>query len=140
MVATGFFKLPNLHILMKDSITYQKLGSLDFWQIAKSVFNKNKSALPPLFNYPKVLSSVSDKGKLFAKTFSKSSNLDDSGISLAVVLSGTNLKLHNVSVTPKMFMKVITNLDSSKVSVSDHIIIVVLKNCDLELLYVITLQ
>ena len=53
----------------KDSITSQKLGSQDFWQIANSVFNKGKSALPLLFNGLEVLSSASDKVKLFAKTF-----------------------------------------------------------------------
>ena len=34
----------------KESITSQKLGSQDFWQIANSVLNKGKSATPPLFN------------------------------------------------------------------------------------------
>ena len=100
----------------KESITSQKLGSRDFWRIANSVLNKGKSAIPPLFNGLKVLSSASDKTKLFAKTFSKNSNLDDSGISLRVFLSRTNLKLHNISITPKMVKKVITNLDSSKAS------------------------
>ena len=33
----------------KESITSQKLGSWDFWQIANSVLNKGKSAIPPLF-------------------------------------------------------------------------------------------
>ena len=64
-----------------------------------------------LFNSQEVLSSASDESKLFAKTF-KNSNLDDSGISLPVFLSRTNLELHNVSVTPKMVKKVVTNLDS----------------------------
>ena len=68
----------------KESITSQKLGSRDFWQIANSVLNKGKSAIPPLFNGPEVLSSACDKAKLFAKNFSKNSNLDDSGISLPV--------------------------------------------------------
>ena len=68
----------------KESITSQKLGSRDFWRIANSVLNKGKSAIPPLFNGPEVLSSASDKAKLFAKNFSKNSNLDDSGISLPV--------------------------------------------------------
>ena len=54
----------------------------DFWRIANSVLNKGKSAIPSLFNGPEVLSSVSDKAKLFAKNFSTNSNLDDSGISL----------------------------------------------------------
>ena len=47
---------------------------------------KIKSAIPPVFNGPEVLSSASDKAKLFAKNFSKNSNLDDSGISLPVFL------------------------------------------------------
>ena len=50
----------------KEYIISQKLGSKDFGQIANSVFNKGKSAIPPLFNGPEVLSSASDKAKLFA--------------------------------------------------------------------------
>ena len=49
-----------------------------------------------------MLSSASDKAKFFAKNFSKKSNLSDSGISLPVFPSTTNLKLQNMSVTPKM--------------------------------------
>ena len=113
----------------KESITSQKLGSRDFWQIANSVLSKGKSAIPPLFNGPEVLSSASDKAKLFAQNFSKNSNLDDSGISLPVFPSRTNLKLHNISITPKMVKKVITDLDSSKASGPDCIPVVVLKNC-----------
>ena len=64
------------------------------------------------------------KTKLFAKNFSKNSNLDDSGISLPVFPSRTNLKLHNISITPKMVKKVITNLDSSKASGPDCIPVV----------------
>ena len=52
----------------KESITSQQLGSRDFWQIANSVLNKRKSAMPPLFNGPEVLSSASDKAELL-KTF-----------------------------------------------------------------------
>ena len=66
----------------KESITSQKLGSHDFWQIASSVLNKGKSAIPPLFNHWKVLPSVSDKANLFAKNFSKTCNLDDSSLYL----------------------------------------------------------
>ena len=82
-----------------------------------------------------VLSSASDKAKLFAKNITKSSNLDDSGISLPVFPSRTNLKLHNISVTPKMVKKVIMNLDLSKASSPDCIPVVVLKNCEPELSY-----
>ena len=104
----------------KESITSQKLGSRYFCQISNSVLNKGKSAIPPLFNGLEVLTSASDKAKLFAKNFSKNSNLDDSGISLPVFPSRTYLKLH-IPITPKMVKKVITNLDSSKASGSDCI-------------------
>ena len=59
-----------------------------------------------------MLSSASDKAKLFAKNLSWNSNLDDSGsgISLSVFPSRTNLKLH-ISVTSKKVRKVIMNLD-----------------------------
>ena len=70
----------------KESITSQKLGSRDFWQIANSVLNKGKSAIPRILNGPEMLSFASDKAKLFAENFSMSSNLEDSGISLPVSL------------------------------------------------------
>ena len=120
-------------IKIKESITSQKLGSWDFWRMTNSVLNKGKSAMPPLFNRPEVLSSASDKAKLFAKKFSKNSDLDDSGISLPVFPSRTNLKLYNISITPEMVKKVITNLDSSKASGPDCIPVVVLNNCAPEL-------
>ena len=112
----------------KESITSQKLGSRDFWRIANSVLNKGKSAIPPLFNGPEVLSSASDKTKLFAENFSKNSNLNDSGISLPVFPSRTNWKLHNISVTPNMIKKVIMNLNLSKASGPDCVPVVILKN------------
>ena len=121
----------------REPIISQKLGSRDFWRIANSVLNKGKSAIPPLFNGPEVLSSASDKAKLFAKNFSKNSNLDDFGISSPVFPSRTNLKLHNISITPKMVKKVIMNLDSSKASGPDCIPVVVLKNCEPELSYIL---
>ena len=109
----------------------------DFWRIANSVLNIGKSAIPPLFNGPEVLSSASDKAKLFAENFSLNSNLDDSGVSLLVFPSRTNLKLHNISITPKMVRKVVLNLDLSKASGPDCIPVVVLKNCEPELSYIL---
>ena len=126
-------------LIIKESINSQKLGSRDFWQIADSVLNKGKSAIPPLFNGLEVLSHVvcccvipwpggaCDKAKLFAENFSWNSNLDASGVSLPVFPSRTNLKLHNISVTPKMVRKVVMNLDLSKASGPDCIPVVVLK-------------
>ena len=84
-----------------------------------------------------MLSSASDKAKLLAENFSKNSNLDDLGISLPVFPSITNLKLHNISVTPKMVKKVITNLDLSKACGPECIPVVILKNCEPELSYIL---
>ena len=67
---------------------------------------------------------------LIKQNFFKNSNLDESGISLPVFPSRTNLKLHNISVTPKMVKKVITNLDLSKASGPDCILVAVLNNCN----------
>ena len=120
-----------------ESTTPQKLGSRDFWQIANSVLNQVKSAIPPLFNGLQLLSSASDEVKLFAENFSKNSSLDDSGISLPVFPSRTHLKLHNISVSPKMVKKVIMNLDLSKTSGPDCIPVAVLKNCEPELSYIL---
>ena len=51
----------------KESITSQKLGSRDSWRIANSALNKGKSAIHPLLNGPKVLSSAS--ASYLLKTF-----------------------------------------------------------------------
>ena len=124
-------------MLLKQKIPSLPRNSRDFWRIANSVLNKAKSATPPLFNGPEVLSSASDKAKLFAKNFSNNYNLDGSGISLPVFLSRTNLKLHKFSIIPKLVKKVITNLDSSKASGPDCISVVVLKNCERERSYIL---
>ena len=67
-----------------------------------------------MFIGPEVLSSASDKAKLFAKNFFKNSNLDNLGISLPFFPSRTNLKLHHISVNPKMVKKVIMAPGGSK--------------------------
>ena len=65
------------------------------------------------------------------------SNLDESGISLPLFPSRTNLKLHNISVTSRMVRTVVMNVDLSKASGSDCIPVVVLKNCEPELSYIL---
>ena len=70
----------------EESIISQKLGSRDFWRIANNVINKGKSAILSLFNGPEVLSSASDRAKLFTKNFFSNSNLDDLGEILFTLL------------------------------------------------------
>ena len=65
-----------------------------------------------------------------------SSNLDDLGISLPVFPSRTNLKLY-IFATPKMVRKVVMNLDLPKAPGPDCILVVVLKNCEPELSYIL---
>ena len=96
---------------------------MNFGNIA---LRKGKSAIPPLLNGPKVLSSGSDKETLFANY--------DSGNSLPAFPSGTYLKLNNICVMPKLVRKVIRNTDLSKASV-DCILVVVLTNYEPELSY-----
>ena len=63
--------------------------------------------------------------------------LDDSGISVPVFPSRANLKLPNISVIPKMVKKFITSLDLSKASGPDCIPVVVLRNCEPELSFIL---
>ena len=72
----------------------------------------------------------------FANNFSKYFNLDNLGVSLPIFHSRTNLKLH-ISATPKIVKNIISNLDSSKASHSDFIPVVVLKNCEPKLSYIL---
>ena len=83
-----------------------------------------------------MLSSASNKAKFFANNFSKKSDLDDLGIFLPISPSRTNLKLHNISVTPKMVRKVLMNLHSSKTPGLDCILVVVRKIYEPELSYI----
>ena len=119
----------------KEYIIPQKLGSWDFRRIANSVLKKGKSAIPHLVNGLEMLSSASDKAKLLAENFSKNSNVDESGISLLIFPSRANL--NNTSATPTMVEKVIMNLDLSKASGPDYIPVVILKNCEPELSYIL---
>ena len=73
---------------------------------------------------------------MFAENFSRNSNLDDSDISLPVFSSKTNSKLP-ISVTPKMVKKVRMNLDLPKASGPDCIPVVILKNYEPELSYIL---
>ena len=84
--------------LIKQTITSQKLGPRDSWQIANSILNRSKSVMLTIFNGSVVLSSVSDKVKVFAERFSNNFNCHDSGILLPAFSSRGNLKLHNIPV------------------------------------------
>ena len=84
-----------------------------------------------------MLSSASDKAKLFAENFSRNSNLDESGFSLPVFPSRANSKVHIISVTIKIVKNVIMGIDLSKTSGPDCITVTVLRNCESECSYML---
>ena len=113
----------------RESITSQKLCSRDSGEFPK-VFSTKVNLLYLLCSTAQRCCLLHLIKKLFAENFSKNSNLDDSGMFLPVSPSRTNLKLHNISITPKMGKKAIMSLDLSKTSGPDCIPVVVLKNSD----------
>ena len=60
------------------------------------------------------------KQNYLLKTFPRTQNLDDSGITFPAFPSRTNLKLHNIHLTPDLVKKVITTLDLPNLSVPDE--------------------
>ena len=110
-------KLLNLHMLIKQkskslpisTSLHKKLGIQDFYL---GVLNKGKPAILPPFNDLEVWSSTPNEAKLLPKNFAKNCNVIDLGISLPAFYFKTNMKLHNISVAPKMVKNVIKNLDS----------------------------
>ena len=67
-----------------------------------------------------MLPTASVKAEFFVKIFTENSNLDDASSSLSVFTSLTNIKLHNILVTPKM-VNAIADLTSTKASGPDYI-------------------
>ena len=123
MIAKTLLKLQNLHMLIKQK-SPSLTKNLALWTFGELhiVFSTKGNLLYLLyFNGP---------AKFFVENFSKNSSIDDSGISLSVFPSRTNMKLHNISVTPKMVIKIITVFGLSKVSGPDCIPVVVLMKCE----------
>lgn len=84
-----------------------------------------------------VLSSAPDADQLFAKIFSENPNIDDSGNVVHVVTSRSNRNLQNIYVTPDMVKNVIIDLVFVLVSTPNCTLVIVLKNCDPELLKIL---
>ena len=134
IVAEGFLKLSNLHLLIKQkNSSFLKNKALGTFAELLIVFSTKRNQ--------RYLFYLTARGccllHLIKQNYLLNSNLDDTAISLLIFPSGTNLKLHNISVTPKMIKKVITNLDSSKASGLECIPVVLLKNCEPEISYIV---
>ena len=139
IVAKGLLKLPNSHMLLK-----QKNPSLPR-NLALGTFDELLAVFSTKVNLLYLLYSTARrcclllliKQNCLPKTFLRTLILMTQVISLPVFPSRTNLRLHNISVTPKVVKKVITNLDLSKASGPDCIPLVVLKNCEPELSFIL---
>ena len=89
----------------------------------------------PLFSNPEVFLPASDIAQLCRKSFSKNSDLNDSGF-FTYFSSKTKLNLL-ISQTTKLVKKVINNLGLLEASSLDCILVVVLKNYEAQLSYVL---
>ena len=120
----------------KEYITSQKLGFWNFWQITNSVLSTKVNLLYLLYSIARrycLLHLIKQNHLL--KTFLRTLILM-TPVSF-YLSSRTNLKLDNISITPKMVKKVIVNLDLSNTSGPDCIPMGILKNSELELFYIL---
>ena len=107
IVAKGFRKRQNLHLLIKQNILLLQgnLALVTFGELL-IVFSVGVRLLYPLYSMTQrccLLYLI--RQKIVAKTFSENSNLDDSEYLLPAFSSKTNLKLHNISVTPEVVQR-----------------------------------
>ena len=120
----------------KQSISSQKLGSWTFGELPV-VFSRKLNLLYFLYSaIQKCFPVHLIKQNYLIKTLLRTLILM-TGIFLTAFPSRTNLKLHNISVIPKVVKKVVTNLDSSRVSGLDCMPVLALKNEEAELSYIL---
>ena len=100
-------------------IDQERLGSREFWRITNKVLNRGKSPISTIINGPEVISSSSDKAKLFARIFSSNSTLDDSNHPLPDFPLQTLHYIHDITVSVKEVSRLIHELEPSKATGPD---------------------
>ena len=118
---------------VRTEISNERPGTRGFWKISRKVLNCGKPSIPTLVNGPEVISSSSEKAKLFAANFAANSTLDDHGHPLPDFPQLTDCLLSKFSVTSKEIGKLVRKLDSTKATGPDEIPVVVLKHISPEL-------
>ena len=113
---------------IRTEISNERPGTCGFWKISRKVLNSGKASVPTLIHGPEVISSSSEKAKLFAANFASNSTLDDQGHTLPDFPQLTDKQLNKFSVTAKEIGKLVKGLDSTKATGPDGIPVVVLKN------------
>ena len=123
-------------LIKQEPITSEKLGSGDLAIVFSTKVNVLYLLLYSTGQRCFLLHLIKQNYllKAFLGTLISSRRLS---VSLPVFPSRTNLKLHNISITPKVVKNSIMNLDLSKAFGPDCIPVVLLKNCELELSYIL---
>ena len=114
-------------------ISPERIESREFGRITNKIPSRGKSLVLSIINGPEVISSSSDKAKLFAGIFAANSTLDDSNHPLPDFPSRTNCTIPKFKVTLKVISKLIHYLQSSKATCPDQIPVVVFKHISTEL-------
>ena len=109
--ARAFSEMPRTVML---EISNERPETRGFWKISRKVWNCGKPSIPTLVNGPEVISSSSEKAKLFAANFAANSTLDDHGHPLPDFPQLTDCLLSKFSVTSKEIGKLVRKLDSTR--------------------------
>lgn len=110
-------------------------NSKQWWKLVKSVTDSNKtSAVPPLkSDNGQIFNEAADKAELLNNTFAANAHLDDKGKVPPNLNLKTDETISTVKFWPKVVLKKLRNLDTSKATGPDGISATVLKNCAPEL-------
>ena len=99
---------------IQSRIENERLGSREFWKITNKVLNRGKTSVgPTVINGPELLSSASDKAKLFATNIAANSTLDVGHPLPSFPACTTNL-LSEFSIQSRDIARLISNLDNNK--------------------------
>ena len=123
---------------IQDRIDQERLGSREFWRITNKILNRGKSPIPTIINGPEVISSSSDKAKLFGSIFASNSTLDDSNHPLPGFPSCTDSLVSDIKISVKEVSRLIHDLESTKATGPDQVPVVVLKNLSPEISPILT--
>ena len=109
-------------------------NSKQWWKLVKSVTDSNKtSAVPPLKSDNGQIFHDAEEAELLNNTFAANAHLDDQGKIPPKLKLKTDETISTIRFWPKVVLKKLRNLDTSKATGPDGISATVLKNCAPEL-------
>lgn len=110
-------------------------NSKQWWKLVKSVTDSNKTSnVPPLKTSDgRVINGAREKAELLNNTFVANAQLNDNGKVPPTLQPQTQEVISSLKFWPKIVIKKLRNLDTSKASGPDGISATILKNCAPEL-------